>query len=225
MKTHVSLMIIILAFAGVESGHGQSMMRMYRYTYSIAGFFQSSHSSADMDQGSGGVRIGGETEREVLQFSTRNGFFVLRHLAIGGEFAWEHRSESYQPDPNPVNFRSRDYANRLFVGPWARWYIPASMRWYTALELSIGYVRQNEENEESTSVYVLPKTTSTGNGVGINAGLGMGYLLSRGMVLDLTARYGAGWLDGAVRVPGNPDRDLQWDYGELHFLLGLQLLI
>jgi hypothetical protein len=225
MKKYISLMIIVLAMIGAESSHGQSLMRMYRSTYSIAGYFGSSQSTADIDQGSGGVRTSGTTDREVLQFSTRNGFFVMRHLALGGEFAWEHRSNSYQPEPNPLNFRTREYGNRLFVGPWARWYIPASMRWYTALELSVGYVRHSEESEESTSVYVLPKTTSTGSGVGVNAGLGMGYLLSRGIVLDLTARYGMGWLDGEVSVPGNADRDLNLDYKELHFLLGLQLLI
>ncbi len=224
MNKLVTVFAIALILTGAQELYSQSMMRMYRSVYSVAGYYGSSSSSMDIDQGSG-VRMGGTTDSDVMRISTRDGYFILRHLALGGEFSWEHRSTSYQPDPNPINFRSRQYARRLFAGPWLRWYVPASMRWYTALELSFGYVHEAGETEESTAAYVLPRTTTSANGFGVNAGLGMGYLVGRNVTLDLTARYGAGWLSGEYHIPGNPDLSLDMDFGEISFLLGIQLLM
>ncbi len=224
MNKVVSLLAAALFLAGAQNAYSQSMMRMYRSVYSIAGFYGNSSSASDIDQGFG-VRTGGDTDNEVLRFSTRDGYFIARQLALGVEFMWEQHATSYTPDPNPINFRSQNRERRLFVGPWVRWYIPASVRWYAALELSAGYVHAFTEKEESTSSYILPRVTTSANGYGVNAGIGMGYFLSRGITLDATARYGAGWLNGDYMVPGSPDRDLDMDFGEVSFLLGVQLLL
>jgi len=224
MNKVVVLTTALLCFMCAQIASGQSMVRMYRSLYSIAGYYGSGHSSATIDQGAGS-QIGGTSESDVLRFSTRDGYFLYRNLALGGEFSWDHQTSSYKPDPNPINYRSQSRDRRLFIGPWVRWYVPTSVRWYAALEFSAGYVHMLGEKEESTSSYILPRTTTTANGYGLNAGVGMGYFLSRGIALDFTARYGAGWLNGTYMTPGNADRGVELDYGEATFLLGVQLLL
>ena len=224
MNKVVVITTAVLCFLCAHIASGQSMVRMYRSIYSIAGYYGSGNSTATIDQGAGS-QLGGTSDSDVLRFSTRDGYFLYRNLALGGEFSWEHQSSSYQPDPNPINYRSESRDRRLFVGPWVRWYVPTSVRWYAALEASAGYVHTLGEKEESTSSYILPKTTTSANGIGVNVGAGMGYFLSRGIALDITARYGAGWLNGKYRTPGNADLDVELDYGEVSFLLGVQLLL
>jgi hypothetical protein len=213
-----------LCFCSIQQAVGQSMMRMYRSVYSVAGFYSNGRNSVDIDQGAG-IRAMGISDHEKVRLSSRNGYFLYRHLAFGGEISWEQESMHQRPDPNPLNFRAQSRDRRLFIGPWVRWYVPASVRWYTALEMSAGYVHARGEQDESTSAYILPRSSTSANGFGLNAGFSMGYFLSRGVALDATMRYSAGWLEGVHAVAGSPDRDLSMEYHEFVLLLGVQFML
>jgi len=196
---------------------------MYRYVYSVAGFYEYGRDATDIAQ-VGGASFGSSINREVLRLSTRNAYFVMRDLAFGAELGWDQAWSETTPAPNPLNSRTTALDRRIFIGPWVRWYMPVGMRWYTALEASVGYAHSAVESEQSTSVLVLPRNRISAHGIGGKAGLAFGYLLGRSIALDLTARYNIGYLEGTLTVPGMANRDVTIDTHEFSMLGGIQLL-
>lgn len=201
----------------------QGMMRMYRTMYSISGSYSSGNTTTDI-KGPAGT-IGSELSHEAVRLATRNGYFISRNLALGFEFNWEQGRSDSRPDPNPTSYRFKQFDRHLFVGPLLRYYQPLSVRWFTFPELSVGYRHYMGEMEENSSMLSTLPATTYARGVGINAGAGIGYYLSRNIVLDATLRYSYNWLSGSYQIPGQQDLDINMQGGEIGILFGLQLLM
>lgn len=218
-----SAIIVLVCLFAAGSVQAQSLMRTYRFIYSAAGYYGYSTNNSDVALGAGAT-AGSKVDREVLRFTTRDGYFVIPHLAVGGELFWDQTSTRSVPDPNPLNYRNCVEERRLFVGPWVRWYTPASLRWYAAAELSLGYWYARSSAEESSAAFVLPRTLTIERGFGGNAGIAVGHMVTRNIGLDLTARYSMGWLQGEQMVAGSPDYDTETDFAEFSLLFGIQML-
>lgn len=221
MRTVFFLAISFIILPSVLTG--QSMMRMYRTMYSISGSYSSGHTNTDIKAPNG--TIGADMDHETIRLSTRNGYFVARNVAVGFELNWDQQRNETTPQPNPTNYRVKQFDRNFFVGPLLRWCQPVSVRWFMYPEVSLGYRHYLGESEESgLALSTMPVTTSA-RGLGINVGAGIGYFLSRNIVLDATLRYSYNWLTGRYEVPGQPDIDAEIQGGEIGILFGLQLMM
>jgi opacity protein-like surface antigen len=221
MKTVIFLAFSLLCLPAALGA--QSMMRMYRMMYSISGSYASGSSGTDIkfEDGTSGTDI----DHETVRIASRNGYFVSRNVAMGLELSWEQTRGESNPTPNTANYRFEQFERHLFIGPLFRWYLPMTVRWFLYPEIAAGYRHYLGESEvSSSSITPLPVTT-TARGVGVNAGLGVGYFLSRNVALDVTARYSHHWLSGSYERPGQPDIDAEITGGEIGILFGLQLLM
>ena len=205
------------------SSPGQGMMRLYRMMYSVGGSY--STGSTDTDLKYPGAAAGTQFDHETAELSLRGGAFVTRNLVLCIEFDWQSSWGESRPQPNPSNLRVKQFDRELFLGPMLRWYIPMTVRWFVYPEASVGYHHYlGEYQESSSSISTLPATTSA-RGVGVHAGLGAGYFLTRNIVLDATVRYGHRWLNGSYEVSGQPDIDAEIRGGDIGLLVGFQLLM
>ncbi|MBE0644065.1 MAG: outer membrane beta-barrel protein [Bacteroidetes bacterium] len=221
MKAVIFLASAIVLLSGSLSAQG--MLRMYRMMYSVGGSFSSGQNDLDIKGTTGST--GSELDHETVRLSTRNGYFISRNVVFGFEFTWDQTRGESRPKPNPTNARYKNYDRNLFVGPLLRWYLPLSMRWFTYPEISVGYRHYLGESEASSStVSTLPVTISA-RGFGANAGLGLGYFISRNVVLDASLRYSYNWHTGSYEIPGQPDLDVDFHGSEIGILLGLELLM
>jgi hypothetical protein len=215
------ILVVILLFVPAAM-QGQSLMRLYRMMYSVSGSYSSGQTDTDLKYTAGPA--GSEYDHETIMLSTRNGYFVSRSVVLGFEFDWQQGKGEVRPRPNPTNARYRQFDRDFFFGPLFRWYQPMSVRWFVYPEVSVGYHHYLGEFEESSSSLTTLQTTTYARGVGINAGAGLGYFLSRNLVLDATIRYSHRWLGGGYQVPGQPDVDVEISGGEIGLLLGLQFI-
>jgi opacity protein-like surface antigen len=202
--------------------HGQSLMRMYRMVYSIGGSYSSGTTNTDLKLPSG--TVGSDYEHETVQLATRNGYFVSRNFVLGMEFNWQQGRGETRPNPNPGSNRAIQFDRELFVGPLFRWYQPMTVRWFIYPEVSLGYQHFLGEYEESSSTNITLPATTTARGFGLNAGVGLGYFLSRNVVLDATVRYSRRWLTGEFQVPGQADFDVEISGGAVELLFGIQFM-
>lgn len=201
----------------------QGFMRFYRMTYGISGLYLSGSTDTDIDFSNGSD--GMITDREVFRLATRSGFFVHRQFVIGAELGWEQVLSESSPDPNPGGNTVEGFERRVFIGPLFRWYQPVTMRWFLYPELSLGYSHLVSETEQSGIQMRNIQQTVTARGFALNAGAGFGYLVSRNLVFDISARYMRAWRDGEYEVPGSPDVDVDMTEWDLQLLVGLQLLM
>ena len=221
MKRLILAAIVLLLLPVVSSGQG--MMRLYRVMYSVSGSYSSGRTDTDLKFPV--ATAGSEFSHETVQIATRNGAFVSRNLLLGVEFDWRSSWGESKPAPNPSNQRIRQFDRELFLGPLVRWYQPMSVRWFVYPELAVGYQHALGEYEETSSTTsTLPATTSV-RGVGLSAGAGLGYFLTRNIVLDATVRYSHRWLQGSYYVAGQPDVDAEITGGSINLIVGLQLLL
>lgn len=219
MRTAIFLIACLLLPAALGA---QNMMRMYRMSYSVSGMYASGASTTDIAF-TGGT-TGTKVDNESVRLSTRNGYFISRNVVFGAEVSWQSERDESQPRPNPANYRYTEAQRDIFIGPLIRWYQPVSMRWFVAPELSVGY-RHYRGTAEESGVNIDPlQRSNNAHGVGLNGGIGMGYFLSRHLVLDIAVRYSHHWLSGSHEIPGQPDFDLDRSGGEIGILLGFQLL-
>lgn len=218
-----SLVILVTTLLMLPAAmQGQSLMRLYRMVYSIGGFYSSGSTNTDLKMPSG--TVGNDFEHETVQLATRNGYFVSRNFVIGLEFNWQQARGETRPDPNPGSNRAIQFDRDLFVGPLFRWYQPLTVRWFVYPEISLGYQHYLGEFEESSSSFSTLPATTTARGFGLNAGVGIGYFLSRNVVLDGTLRYSHHWLTGDYTVPGQPDFDVDISGGAVDVLFGIQFM-
>ncbi len=220
MRTAFILALTLFIFPAMLSAQG--MMRMYRSMYSVSGSYSSGNSATNIRSvGS----IDAEQSHEFVRLSTRNGYFISRNVALGFEFFWDQGKTETRPDPNPTSYRYKQFDRDLFIGPLLRVYQPLSVRWFTYPELSVGYRHYLGEMEENSSLLNTLPTTIAARGIGINAGAGIGYYISRNIVLDATLRYSYNWLRGSYQIPGQQDLNVDMQGGEIGILFGLQLLM
>jgi opacity protein-like surface antigen len=199
----------------------QGLMRFYRMTYGISGFYQTGSSNTDIDFTTG--TAGTEVKRDVVRIASRNGFFLSRNFVMGVEFNWEQTTGDSRPVPNLIGYRSESFERRLFLGPLIRLYQPMSMRWFLYPEISFGYSQYLSETEESSiEVNNLPQTV-TARGFAFHAGAGFGYLLTRNIVFDISARYMRAWRFGEYDVPGSLDVNVNMKEYDVQLLVGFQL--
>lgn len=201
----------------------QSLMRMYRMSYSISGMYATGGTKTDVAFTNG--TTGTALDYERVRLSTRNGYFISRNVMFGAELTWNYRRDDSRPRPNANNYKYTESQRDIFVGPLIRWYQPVSMRWFVAPELSVGYRHYLGEVEESSMNFAPLQSTNSAQGFGLNGGIGVGYFLSRHLVLDVAVRYSHHWLSGSHEIPGQPDFDLDHSGGEVGMLLGFQLLM
>lgn len=218
-----SLAILVAAILLLPlAAPGQSLMRLYRMAYSIGGSY--SNGSTDTELKTVGGTSRSEIRQETVRLSMRNAYFVTRNAALGLELSWEQGRGESRPEPNPINYREIVFDRTLYAGPLFRWYQPITFRWFLSPEVSVGYLHYLGEYEESSAVTsVLPATTSA-RGVGLRAGAGIGYFLTRNVVVDLSIRYSHGWVSGEYQVPGQADLDIDISGGEIGGLFGFQFL-
>ncbi len=221
MKTVIFLSLSLLCLPAALGA--QSMMRMYRMMYSISGSYTSGSNGTDIKFGTG--TSGADMDYETVRIASRNGYFVSRNVLLGLELSWDQTRGENNPQPNPSNYRFKQFERQLFIGPLFRWYQPMSVRWFVYPEIAAGYRHYLGETEESGSMITTLPETTTARGVGVNAGLGIGYFVSRNVVLDATVRYSHHWLNGSYEIPGQPDIDAEITGGEIGILFGLQLLM
>ena len=200
----------------------QSLMRLYRMAYSISGSYSNGSNDTELKFATGVSK--NEYRHETVRLSMRNAYFLTRNAALGLEFSWEQGRGESRPEPNPTNYREIVFDRTLYAGPLFRWYQPVTFRWFLYPEVSVGYLHYLGEYEESSAVTsTLPATTSA-RGVGVRAGAGIGYFLSRNVVVDLSIRYSHGWVDGHYQIPGEADQDIEISGGEIGGLFGFQFL-
>lgn len=222
MRTFASFLLLFICLTAFASAQG--MMRFYRMSYGVSGWY--SNGSADLDISQSGSRTPlTDIDREHLWISTRNGFFIARNLLLGVEFNWTQSSSTGRPEPNPTGFRSEVFERRLFFGPLLRWYQPMSVRWFVYPEISAGYSHFLHEQEETDIINITLPATISARGFALHAGAGMGYFLTRHVVFDATLRYMHAWRDGDYEVPGLQDRDTDMTEYDIQLLLGFQILI
>lgn len=221
MKRLVFAAVALLLFPAVSSGQG--MMRLYRAMYSVSGSYSSGRTDTDLKFPA--ATAGTEFSYESIQLATRSGAFVTRSLLIGVEFDWYSRRGEIKPSPNPSNQRARQFDRELFLGPLLRWYQPMTVRWFVYPEVAVGYQHALGEFEESNVMSSTLPATTTASGVGVFAGAGLGYFLTRNLVLDATLRYSHRWLEGSHEVAGQPDIDAEISGGDVSVLVGFQLLM
>ncbi len=221
MRAAAFILSILFLLPGSLSAQG--MMRMYRMMYSVSGSFSSGQNDTDIK--GVGAPSGTEFDYETVRIATRNGYFVSRNVVLGLELSWDQTRGESRPKPNPRNERYKQYERSLFVGPLLRWYQPLSVRWFAYPEVSLGYRHYLGESEASSSTVTTLPVTTTARGFGINAGAGLGYFLSRNVVLDASLRYSYGWLSGSYQTSGQPDLDVDMKGSEIGILFGLQLLM
>lgn len=222
MRIFASLLLLFVCLTSFASAQG--MMRFYRTSFGVSGWYSIGGSDLDISQSGSGTQLT-DIDRETLHISSRNGFFFTRNLLLGAELTWSQRISTGRPEPNPTGFRSEVFERRLFIGPLLRWYQPMNVRWFVYPELSVGYSHYLHEQEETDIInFNLPATTSA-RGVAVHGGAGMGYFLTRHVVFDATLRYMHAWRDGEYEVPGMQDRDVDMTEYDIQLLLGLQILI
>jgi len=215
------LLALLLLMPAISSSQG--FMRFYRMTYGLSGFYLTGSSDTDIDFVTG--REGAVMDRDVFRVSSRNGFFVTRNFVIGAEVNWEQVLEDSRPDPNPGGNSVEGFERRVFIGPLFRLYQMMTMRWYLYPEVSLGYTHfVSEIQETGLNLGNLPRTI-TARGFAVNAGAGFGYLLTRNVIFDVSARYMRAWRDGEYEVPGTADVDVDMTEWDLQLLVGFQLLM
>jgi opacity protein-like surface antigen len=147
---------------------------------------------------------------------TRNGYFLARHFVVGLDFQLSVTSTTTTARTGRDTIEFRNYEERLFIGPWLRYYFPISNAWALFPEFSWGFqnryrteeVAAGGENEDRTS------------GLSFNIGFGFTYFLSRNVGFDVTGRYSRGRLRGRFT-----DLRANNDLSDIGLLIGFQVYL
>lgn len=217
-----SALLFLLLLVLPPALSAQQSMRKYDAILSLAGWY---HHGTDVEEI---LAPDGTSSRDLslneISTAFRSGFFISRSVAIGAEIDWTHRGEQSEPSSNPTFRRSREVEDLLYAAPWARWYIPATNRWWFFTEASVGYayiMRDVEMSSVSDSYFAR----SILDGGGVRAGLGISYLVDRRIAIDATFRYSGTWVRGRTERPGMRDADADLTSQGLDVLIGIQALL
>jgi hypothetical protein len=218
MRGFVTACAILILAASVATA--QPLFHRSRGVASVSGFFTSGTATETIGYTGGDVRA--VTDQHMLLISGRGGYFVTPDIALGAEAFWRIDDEMTTPDPNPTYLRTSSEGRTLFLGPWVRWYYPLSVRWVMFPEMSLGYTYQVQDSEASSSSAAAHVRTLT-DGFGLNAGIGLGYFITRAFAVDLTLRYSGAWTSGRYEQIGQPDAPASVSSNGIQALLGFEI--
>lgn len=151
--------------------------------------------------------------------STRNGYFLRKRFVIGLDFQLSVTNTTTSVTTGGNTLAVSSYDERLFLGPWLRYYIPISEAWAIFPEFSWGFLTRY--HREDTSATPVPEDEEDrSSGLSFNLGFGFTYFLSRHVGFDVTGRYSRGKLRG--RYTSLRARN---DLDDLAVLIGLQVYL
>ena len=122
-------------------------------------------------------------------FNFNSGVFVKENLACGLSFRLSKTTRTY------THFYNNE--ERMYFGPWIRYYFKFQNNWYVYPELGISY---GGFYSEYTSTIDNELLLTSGSGPGVNPGLGIVYFISKNAAFTIRWNYQANLFSGDTEV-------------------------
>ena len=151
--------------------------------------------------------------------SIRTGYFLVQRFVVGLDFQLSVTSSTTQLSSAGASLAIDNYEERLFLGPWLRYYIPVSSAWAVFPEFSWGFQNRYRTQDSDTSAPGVDAEDRS-SGLGFNLGFGFTYFLTRNVAFDVTGRYSRGRLRGRFTNIGASN-----DLSDVGVLVGFQIYL
>jgi opacity protein-like surface antigen len=183
----------------------------------VAGFAGSIGRTDDRVRPHDGRELGILTDGFRFTVNSRNGYFLARRFLVGLDFQLTVTSATTNARSGGQQYEISDYEERLFVGPWLRYYVPMSNAWAFFPEFSWGLQRAYRSQQAAPNV---PAEEDRSSGLSFNLGVGFTHFFTRNIAFDATGRYSRGRLRGSfggVRAGS--------DVSDIAILIGFQVYL